>query len=1497
MFSGISVFAQPDVIVIASETEACSPAIIGFSCNVPGYTVLSNYHWEVLGTSLESIEEEPEWSFTEGSYIIKLTVDCDGIEGVGQIEIQVYEPPTASFDTTRFVICEGDSNPHTFIDESILGSADIETWSWYFGDGNGSSEQNPPATYSSGGIYSVSLVITDENSCVSNFTGNDMVLVIDLPTVDITSENHTSCNYPHTVDFTANVTTDFTYFLTWNFGDGSEPVDITDSDLASHLYSSIGSYDVVVSVTDENNCENSSSYIDYVQVGEVIANYSTLEGDTVCKDVIVNFQNETSYSCFWDFGDGNTSYLNTPTHSYSESNESVTGLFIVDPNGPCEDSALIELFVEDVTASYTTDPLDLNSCTAPFSVDFASNSSGNAVGFFYVFQDGLSATIQDVTHEYLNTGIYQPALTVTTVNGCYNTYIGPVISVNAPDASFDADVLQGCENLYVEFAYSGSTEVGNITNFHWYFGSLDENPDGGVNADYTFPAGSHTVTLEITDIFECVATHSVEILVGTEYENPIFSVVSFPDHLPLSSHVFCAQEDSVSLYFQQWNDPAIEEFYWLIDSTDNENSTEEYLDWAYEQDTGSIYFDIVIIKEDGCTDTIYWDSLYFSGPIINAISIDAECNNSTDFVFNLDQTLADSWDWYIYYFDPPTDYTNPIYEDQELGATDESYPYSFLDQDNEYWVRVVAHCDTTDCEYVDSVQVVFSAPVADFTLQSDEVCVGVPVPLYSGNSDNCIEYNWNFGDGTNSGYSVDETVQYPYSEIGDYEITLTGIDVNDCVDSISHTIHVIGAEVYMSPDVTYGCNSLDVVFTDESVPSPGESIAQVSWDFGDGSILQNTAGGGEIPHTYDEPGVYTVTVVVYAGGCPTTKVFTDTIVVEELSSGFSAEQVGCVGEEMSFTAIENDLNYIYTWSFGDGSIDVSGNNPSPSHPYSEGGEYNISLQVDNDNGCIVSDSIVDYIIIEEPHAEFALDGDIDYFGCYPVDIEIINLVSVVPSNISIDDLEYSWDMGVGEPIEVQYPDYLYVDPGEFLIELTVTSPNNCVDTYSKGIEIDGPSADLDISSYSICIGDEVEVVISNMLGVDEFKWFAGDGVSYTQESFTHAYTFVPSSGYFESVLQLTATIDGQVCNVTIPFENDIYVFDVTAGVKVTDTASSVIFPNEDVEGFCAPLNVILTSESESVPAGGVLSYVWEINGSLYGGNNETEPYLFENDGIGDETVTIYLRVDDVNGCHRDTSLDIIVYANPVVDISEDALICYGDALTIYATGGEDVDGGYIWSPNEAITAVNIGAPTVNPTENITYFVDVWNGHGCSTSSSVDISVQLEPDVLLTPEVDTIIIGDTVYSTLVADQENLTFSWTPQTAISCFDCPEPFFNPEESIRYNLTVEDSMQCFRYNYYVDIVVIEKYTLDVPMAFTPQGKPENSKVFVRGYGIKNLLQFRIYNRWGQELFYTDDINEGWNGYFAGQLQNVDNYSYYVEAEMYDGSIVTKKGNIMLIR
>ena len=93
-----------------------------------------------------------------------------------------------------------------------------------------------------------------------------------------------------------------------------------------------------------------------------------------------------------------------------------------------------------------------------------------------------------------------------------------------------------------------------------------------------------------------------------------------------------------------------------------------------------------------------------------------------------------------------------------------------------------------------------------------------------------------------------------------------------------------------------------------------------------------------------------------------------------------------------------------------------------------------------------------------------------------------------------------------------------------------------------------------------------------------------------------------------------------------------------------------------------------------------------------------------------------------------------------------------------------------------------------------------------------------------------------------------------------------------------------------------IVKPILDVPNAFTPNGDGANDRAIVIGIGISKMV-FRIYNRWGQLMFESNDRRIGWDGKFKGKEQPMDVYAYTLDAEFFDGKKVKKQGDITLLR
>jgi len=193
---------------------------------------------------------------------------------------------------------------------------------------------------------------------------------------------------------------------------------------------------------------------------------------------------------------------------------------------------------------------------------------------------------------------------------------------------------------------------------------------------------------------------------------------------------------------------------------------------------------------------------------------------------------------------------------------------------------------------------------------------------------------------------------------------------------------------------------------------------------------------------------------------------------------------------------------------------------------------------------------------------------------------------------------------------------------------------------------------------------------------------------------------------------------------------------------------------------------------------------------------------------------------------------------------------------------------------------------------------------CSTSDSILVAFQagmIPGKISVFPLDSSIVIGDTVaifaYDTLQRDI--ISYDWTPVDGIlTCNDCPNPIVRPLQTTTYTLVVSDTNKCYiTETFDVYIEVREEYRIGVPDAFTPNGDGINDVIYVRGWGIQRLIEFRIYNRRGNEVFYTDDISQGWDGYYKGKLQSIDSYAYVIKAEMWNGQIIVKNGAFSLLR
>ncbi|MCB0401116.1 MAG: gliding motility-associated C-terminal domain-containing protein [Flavobacteriales bacterium] len=241
----------------------------------------------------------------------------------------------------------------------------------------------------------------------------------------------------------------------------------------------------------------------------------------------------------------------------------------------------------------------------------------------------------------------------------------------------------------------------------------------------------------------------------------------------------------------------------------------------------------------------------------------------------------------------------------------------------------------------------------------------------------------------------------------------------------------------------------------------------------------------------------------------------------------------------------------------------------------------------------------------------------------------------------------------------------------------------------------------------------------------------------------------------------------------------------------------------------------------------------------------------------------------------------------------DSAVCAGECITFtdQSTGAT----GWQWTftggtPSSANTQ---GPHTVCYDTDGTYNVEliVTNSNGSDTTTS---TVTIHPLPIIDAGSDvTIELGQS--ANLNATGSNGVYTWTPPTWLDCVVCTSPVSTPTETITYTVVVVDSNGCTASDD-VTVIVDFDYVIWVPNIFSPNGDGNNDIVFVRGAGVQTL-KFFIYDRWGEKVFETTDMNIGWDGTFRGKKMNNAVFVYYLEATFLDGSEVTKKGDITLVR
>lgn len=1243
--------------------------------------------------------------------------------------------PEAEFTADATSVCPGTTV--TFTDQTTNNPT---SWSWDFGDGGTSTAQNPTHTYETAGTYTVTLVAGNANGTDTEAKTN-YITVNAAPTV--TASNDGPSCVGGTAALSANVSGASTY--AWS-GPNSYTASTQNATIENLTANHAGIY--TITATSAASCTATASTTLTVNAAPSL---TVSNNGPYCEDATIslnaNGNGGTSYS--WSGPDGFSSTTQNPTIANATTDKAGTyTATLTNTTTGCSTTATTDVVVNELP---TLSP----SNNGPYCVGETITLNANGSGGTYAWS-GPNSYTSNATNPTIanaaaaNAGTYNVTLTNATT-GC-SAEANTVVVVNANPTVSASNTGAYCAGQTISLSATS-----NATSFAWSgpngYTSAEQNPtianivtaNGGtytviatnannctaqastvvtVNANPTANASNtgaycegQTITLQttstgtyawsgpngftsnlqnptiansaasnagaytlvVTNANNCSATASTDVVVNAT-----------PTVTASNTGAYCAGQ-TISLSAVS-NATA---FAWSGPSGFTSTEQNPTIDNVATTNSGN--YTVVATNASGCTAEALTSVVVNANPTATASNTGAYCEGQT---IALQTTATGTYAW-----SGPNGFTSTQQNPTIANAA--------ISDAGEYTLAIT---DANGCIAQTSTVVVVNAnPVVELG-SNITICPGETTVLDAGAG---YTYQW----------STSANTQTVTATAGDYYVTVFNANECSATDNISVTNYPQTTLVTTSTAESHN-NALDGT---AAVTATGTSPFQYSWsNNGTTATISGLAGGN-----------YNVTVID-GNGCESTAMVNVATSNTPPVADFSANNTTvCLGAEISFTDLSTNTPTSWTWNFGDGE---TSNVQNPTHTYATVGSYTVSLTVANADGSN-SKNVADYIIVNANPTVNASNS-----GPYCVG-ETIELLAESDGN------EYQWSGPMGFSSALQNPTRANSTTNYAgAYNVVVTSANGCTVSASTTVVVNAnPVASIVNNSGTTtitCGMSSIELVAN---GGTSYLWDNGaaNTAEYNvTEAGTHtvvvtneynctdeASIIITSDGDYPVVgiegnltyceggtISLTATSDvpatytwvgpngftSSSASISLPNATTSYngAFVVTAmpanGCAVNAAANVVINANPEVvissnSPVCAGEAVTFTTSSSDA-----LTYSWS---GPNGFSSTLASPTIANATVSDAGTYELVVENQATGCVNTFHTELIVNANPVVDLGNDIAVCANVPATIIATAGFV---SYTWNGVA-------GSQTYTTTDDGVYTVVVADNHGCTASDMVTVS--------------------------------------------------------------------------------------------------------------------------------------------------------------------------------
>ncbi|MFN8285544.1 MAG: PKD domain-containing protein [Chitinophagales bacterium] len=735
-------------------------------------------------------------------------------------------------------------------------------------------------------------------------------------------------------------------------------------------------------------------------------------------------------------------------------------------------------------------------------------------------------------------------------------------------------------------------------------------------------------------------------------------------------------------------------------------------------------------------------------------------------------------------------------------------------------------------------------------------CVPLTVQ-FQGTISNAQSFTWYFGDG---GTSTLQNPQHTYMDTGTYTVMLVGLDSNSC--NVSDTAYIdvwvrddsLAADFL--PDLQIDCDSNKVFLTSASY-----ATTSYFWNLGDAATSTNDS----VTHYYANPGNYTITLILSdTTKCNLQDTFISQIHIPAKVNATlnNSSAYGCRPFTTNFnTPFSATASYL--WNFGDNSTSTLSN---VTHTFTTADTFDVVLIVTDTTSCNIADTAYSTVIVIDSSADAAFNFSRTFFGCDSVQV-------TVWSTYTGEDSEL-WDFGDGFTSTLDSVSHTYSVAGTFTISHYLTDVQQVchpVDTEQIAVSLLPLNISMTIPDTIGCLPFTADFIGNSILLSTDFTWYFGDGGVGTGDTVSHTYNGL---GTFDVTV---LGIDTNACVGADSAFGKVTVIDdfvnAAFGLNILNDCDSnlvIDLPNQSVNG---------------------VDFFWDF-GDGTGSTQQNESHTYNMPG----TYNITLVAIDTNRCHPIDSVTrpVTLLPNVAIDFTVTD-VCLGSPVQF--TNLSNPAAQFFWSFGDNSSSTQY-SPTHNYAVNNIYSVRlvIVDSGTCDVRDTLvkEVTVYAQPQAAFITQGDTFKFEnpvDFINKSLFYDYLLWNFGDGDSSSEE---------NPTHAYEtiYGMTV-----CLRaYNdvcadtFCKNIFISYDGLLGVPNAFSPNGDGINDVIKIEGRGIVEL-SFRIFNRWGEKVFETNDKNIGWDGYYKGVLQEMEVYTYAVEATLINGQTVPLKGNITLVR